>query len=40
MRINPAATVAVIFGTTVKMWIIMAVVLFLYDSYKLRKEEE
>lgn len=39
MNIKPVAIVTATLGMTVKAWIALAVFLFLWDMYQLRKEE-
>ena len=40
MSVKPIVFASVVFGTAVKLWILFAVVLFVYDSYKLKEDQK
>ena len=40
MSVKPIVFASVVLGTAVKLWILFAVVLFVYDSYKLKEESK
>ena len=39
MNVKPIALVGVVFGTAIKLWLLLAAGLFVYDMIQLKKEE-